>query len=130
MNNFITPGINPTVQRQLQKSAQENAKIREATIDSYASNTARFIYDSIIEFWTSIGDNYEVGMQLTSLGQGLQVYLNSLDYFEPHLIIFNSEFPDGTKMRIVQHITQLNYALIALPKKNQDEPRREIGFCR
>lgn len=115
-------------QKEVQKVARENAIVREATIGSLASNTAMYIYESINDFWANIGNDYEVGMQLTSLGQGVQVYLNNLTYYEPHLIIFDSEFSDGTKMRIVQHVTQLNYAIIALPKQRQNEPKRKIGF--
>jgi hypothetical protein len=138
MNQILIPSIRDSMaeldrtmkmaQEGAQKVAQENAIVREATIGSLASNTAKYIYNSINDFWANIGNDYEVGMQLTSLGQGVQVYLNNLTYYEPHLIIFDSEFSDGTKMRIVQHVTQLNYAIIALPKQRPNEQKRKIGF--
>ena len=118
----------PEIPREVMLAGQQNAQIREATIGALASNTAEYINRSILEFWKSIPDDYEVGMQLTSLGTGIQVYLNNLAYHEPHLIIFDSEFKDGTKMRIVQHVTQLNYALVAMPKQEPDKPKRIIGF--
>ena len=118
----------PEIPREVQIAGQQNAVIREASIGALASNTADYINRSIMEFWQSIPDEYEVGLQLTSLGTGIRVYLNTLVYHEPHLIIFDSEFKDGTRMRIVQHVTQLNYALIAMPKQEPEKPKRQIGF--
>lgn len=131
MNNFMTniPDFtqNPAFET-IKKVGAENEAIRKIALTSTAEETAKYIYNSILEFSSQIGENHEVGLQVTTLGNGIQVYLNELSYHNPHLIIFGSENPDGTKLRIVQHITQLNYALIAIPKTEPEKPKRKIGF--
>lgn len=72
-----------------------------------AEHTAEYIYKSILEFSETIDDSYDVGIQVTSLGSSVQVYLIDVNYYNPYLIIFNSESQDGTIIKIVQHVTQL-----------------------
>lgn len=128
MNDFMIPKINMPNLDAIQKVAQENEDVRRIALTSTAEETAKYIYNSILEFSSQIGENSEVGLQVTTLGSGIQVYLSELSYHNPHLIIFGSENPDGTKLRIVQHVTQLNYALIAMPKIEPEKPKRKIGF--
>ena len=108
----------------------EKEEVRRIAITSTAAYTAEYIYKSILEFSETIDDSYDVGIQVTALGSAVQVYLTDVNYFDPHLIIFNSESQDGTIIKIVQHVTQLNYALIALKRLKPQNPKREIGFSK
>jgi hypothetical protein len=112
----------------IQKASTEKEEVRHITIGSTAAHTAEYIYNSILDFSETIDDSYDVGMQVTSLGSSVKVYLTDVNYYDPHLIIFNSESEDGTIIKIVQHVTQLNYALVALKKLEPEKPKRKIGF--
>lgn len=117
-----------TAQEAIKKASIEKEEVRHITIGSTAAHTAEYIYNSIIEFSETIDDSYDVGIQVTSLGTSVKVYLTDVNYYDPHLIIFNSESEDGTIIKIVQHVTQLNYALVALKRLEPENPKRKIGF--
>jgi len=116
-----------TPQESIQQADTEE-EVRRIAIGSTAAHTAEYIYKSILEFSETIDDGYDVGIRVTSLGSSIKVYLIDVNYYDPHLIIFNSESQDGTIIKIVQHVTQLNYALIALKKLEPKNPKRQIGF--
>ncbi len=51
-----------------------------------------------------------------------------MGYFDPDLVTFYGSDPAGGKTQLIQHVTQLNVMLRALPKNvDQPEPNR-IGF--
>lgn len=104
MNKFYEGSISEDVLESLSYIGDENARVREISINSVASKTAKIIYDSAIEFWDKIGNSYNVGIMITTLGCGMIVYLKNISYVKPHLIIFDSESKEGEKIRIVQHV--------------------------
>jgi len=128
---YITQNQSCTESQESSKQVgSEKEEVRRIAISSTAAHTAEYIYKSILEFSETIDDSYDVGIQVTTLGSAVQVYLTDVNYYDPHLIIFNSEGQDGTIIKIVQHVTQLNYALIALKKLKPQSPKREIGFSK
>jgi hypothetical protein len=122
-----SPG-NIMSQEAIQKASIEKEEVRRIAIASTAAHTAEYIYNSILDFSETLDDSYDVGIQVTTLGSSVKVYLTDVNYYSPHLIIFNSESKDGTIIKIVQHVTQLNYALVALKRLEPESPKREIGF--
>lgn len=54
--------------------------------------------------------------------------IESLGYFAPDIITFDGYDEDGVRTQLIQHVSQLNVMLRAMPKpEDTDEPRR-IGF--
>lgn len=54
--------------------------------------------------------------------------IESLGYFAPDIITFDGYHEDGVRTQLIQHVSQLNVMLRAMPKpEDTDEPRR-IGF--
>ena len=54
--------------------------------------------------------------------------IEGMGYFDPDIITFYGSDPTGAKTQLVQHVSQLNVMLRALPKSvEKDEPTR-IGF--
>lgn len=49
-------------------------------------------------------------------------------YFDPDIVTFYGTDPDGTRVQLVQHVTQLNVMLRAMPKDAGPEPAKRIGF--
>ena len=54
--------------------------------------------------------------------------IEGLGYFDPDIVTFYGQDEDGQKMQLVQHVTQLNVALRAVPRAQPEEPARRIGF--
>ena len=44
------------------------------------------------------------------------------------MIVFYGELEDGSRVELVQHLSQLNLLLVAVKRSNPEEPRRVIGF--
>lgn len=68
-----------------------------------------------------------VGLWLASFGQQRLIFANSIEFDEPCLVIFHGFSDDGSPLKLIQHISQLNFLLEAR-KRVTDEPRRPIGF--
>ena len=85
------------------------------------------IKESVNSFQAKLNDEYEVGMQLASFNQSMLLYVTHIDYSEPTLMNFYG-FVDGNKAHLVQHVNQLNFLLVAVPKLERNKPARRIGF--
>ena len=57
------------------------------------------------------------------------IVIQKVNYIIPDILIFAGKCLDGSCVHIVQNVSQLNLALIALPKpENVKIERRKIGF--
>lgn len=56
------------------------------------------------------------------------IRIEGLGYFGPDLVTFFGTDPQGTRTQLVQHVTQLNVMLRALPKMAEADAPRSIGF--
>ena len=81
----------------------------------------------IQNFQNALDDNHEVGLQLASFGQSITLSVVKLGYSNPCLIHFYG-YIDNNKAHLIQHVTQLNFLLVAVPKSDPDKPARRIGF--
>ncbi len=55
--------------------------------------------------------------------------IDDIGYWNPNIIIFYGTLPDGSIVQLVQHTTQLNLLLVAVPRTDDtSKPRRKIGF--
>jgi hypothetical protein len=92
---------------------------------------AEWAYERLIlyikTFEEQLDDRHEVAMGFTG-GEAGVLRIEGLGFFAPDLISFYGTDEDGMRTQLVQHVTQLNVLLRALPKAPQrDEPKR-IGF--
>lgn len=92
---------------------------------------ARWAYERLIlyirNFEEKLDNEHEVAMGFTGGDAGV-IRIEGLGYFDPDLITFYGSDPDGSRTQLIQHVSQLNVMLRALPKTiDQKEPRR-IGF--
>jgi len=94
-----------------------------------AEGVCRHIIQEIIDFESNLPDDMQAGGRLVSFGGGEIFSINDIKYSNPNLIIFYGELPDGSKVRMIQHQSQLNIMLMAVPLREPDKPRRKIGFC-
>ena len=82
--------------------------------------------DYITEFEASLEPDQEVGVRLVTFGNAVTFHAEEIGFCKPHIISFKGITPDGERVRLIQHVSQLSFLLKAV-KKLADKPRR-IGF--
>jgi hypothetical protein len=73
-------------------------------------------------------EDEEIGLQLANYGLATQLHIRSIGFQNPNLLEFSGLNIDGNECVLIQHLSQLNFMLIAL-KPVKDKPFR-IGFGR
>ena len=100
------------------------------------SNThlADWMYERVVkkitEFEESIPDNMQAGGRFVSSANGYTFSIDDVGYWNPDMIVFYGTGPDGAKVELLQHTSQLNLLLVAVPRTDDlSKPRRKIGFA-
>lgn len=83
------------------------------------------IIRSLKAFEDSLSPSEEVGVRLLS-APGDVLRIENVGYWNPDLVKFTGVTGEGHRYELIQHVSQVNILLVALPKA-QAEPRR-IGF--
>lgn len=107
---------------------------RRSEHDRQARNAGRFDAEGIFEhlmgrvkaFQADLEDDQEIGIQLANFGIPAQIHIRSIGYRNPNLVEFHGVNADDHEVTLIQHISQLNFLLIAV-KPIEDTPYR-IGF--
>ena len=106
-----------------------NALIRDSADDN--ANAAKSAYAKITklisDFEKDLPQSKQVGIALPALNN-ISVSLDSVSYWNPDIIMFYGHLLDGSSVELVQHVSQLNLILLALPRKEKLLSRRVIGF--
>ena len=77
-----------------------------------------------------VPDDMQAGGRLVSAGD-ITFSIQDIGYWDPNMIVFYGELSDGSAVELVQHISQLNLLLVAVPRHDDiEKPRRIIGFNR
>ena len=103
--------------------------IRKVPADQ--KSPAQWAYERIIlyikNFEENLDNTQEIAMGFTGTDAGI-MRIEGMGFFDPDIVTFYGSDPAGTKTQLIQHVTQLNVMLRALPKAvEQAEPTR-IGF--
>ena len=69
----------------------------------------------------------EVAMSFTDTGAGI-LRIEGLGYFDPDIVTFYGTDGSGARVQLVQHVTQVNVLLRAMPKPEKTAAPRRIGF--
>jgi hypothetical protein len=81
----------------------------------------------IKNFEEQLDNEHEVAMGFAGGDAGV-LRIEGMGYFDPDVITFYGSDPTGARTQLIQHVTQLNVMLRALPKAvERDNPNR-IGF--
>ena len=93
---------------------------------------AGYILDQLLEqahaFDAKLDNEHEVGIKFASFGTPTIMTVTEISYRNPDLLIF-SGYIDGKPAELVQHLSQLNFLMVSVPRKNPDRPRTVIkGF--
>jgi hypothetical protein len=92
---------------------------------------AEWAYERMVlyiqDFEEKLDSDHEVGMGFTGGDVGT-LKIQGMGYFAPDILTFYGEDPEGSKVQLVQHISQLNVMLVAAPKQNEQSEPNRIGF--
>lgn len=102
-------------------------------IDFTNSNHASEFYWRLVEwvndFHRELENEYEVGGQLVTFGNEITFSFTDLTYWNPSLIGFIGTKPDGSPVKLIQHVSQINVLLVRQKRVHPEEPKRPIGFA-
>lgn len=92
---------------------------------------AEWAYQRLIlyiqNFEKMLDGEQEVAMGFTDTGSGF-LRIEGIGHFDPDIVTFYGTDHGGTKVQLVQHVSQLNVLLRAMPKEKPDAAPRRIGF--
>lgn len=94
-------------------------------------SAAKWAYERLIlyiqNFEETLDNDHEVAMGFAGGTAGV-LRIEGIGYFDPDVVTFYGSDEMGTKTQLIQHVTQLNVMLRALPKQTKEEAPRRIGF--
>ncbi len=104
-----------------------DAVAREAETKS----PAQWAYERLIlyiqNFETQLDATQEVAIGFTGGDAGV-LRIEGMGYFDPDIVTFYGSDSMGIKTQLIQHVSQLNVMLRALPRTDEEVPVTRIGF--
>lgn len=92
---------------------------------------AEWAYERLIlyiqNFEEQLDNEHEIAMGFTGGDAGV-LRIEGIGYFDPDIVTFYGSDGDGAKTQLVQHVSQLNVMLRALPRQTDHEKPNRIGF--
>jgi hypothetical protein len=96
-----------------------------------AKSAARWAYERLIlyiqNFEKQLDAEHEVAMGFVGGDAGV-LRIEGMGYFDPDIVTFYGTEGSGAKTQLVQHVSQMNVMLRALPKPRAEVPANRIGF--
>ncbi len=105
------------------------AQIAQASVTQ--KSPAKWAYERIIlyiqNFEKQLDNEQEAAMGFAGGDAGV-MRIEGLGYFDPDIITYHGTDQAGAKTQLIQHVSQLNVMLRALPKEVSHETPTRIGF--
>ena len=98
--------------------------LRDYTMADYSY---QLIMEEIRDFEASLDDEHEVALKLASFGQTVTLSVTDIGFANPSTLYFRG-FVGGQRATLMQHMSQLNFLLLAVEKRDPEKPARRIGF--
>lgn len=125
-------GIAPELLESLRKSSEPlitESSLFETFVNPHlASEFTRRLVKLVNEFNDNLDQEHEVGLKLVAYGQIEMIYVSSIGYWNPSLIIFGGYREDGTPVQLVQHVSQISFLMVKAKRLDPSKPKRPIGF--
>ncbi|MGB0797752.1 MAG: DUF6173 family protein [Planktomarina sp.] len=94
-------------------------------------SAAEWAYERLImyiqNFEKTLDGDHEIAMGFTGGDVGV-IRIEGMGFFDPDIITFYGTDSGGGKTQLIQHVSQLNVMLRALPKIDQTGEANRIGF--
>ncbi len=92
---------------------------------------AQWAYQRLVlyirKFEEGLDAEHEVAMGLVGGAQGV-LRIQGMGYFDPDIVTFYGTDPQGARTQLIQHVSQLNVLLRALPRPAERPEPQRIGF--
>lgn len=92
---------------------------------------AQWAYERLIlyirNFEEQLDAAHEVAMGFTGADAGV-LRIEGMGYYDPDIVTFYGIDMTGARTQLIQHVSQLNVMLRAMPKPREDAPPNRIGF--
>ncbi|MFV0383014.1 DUF6173 family protein [Paracoccus sp. (in: a-proteobacteria)] len=92
-----------------------------------AEQVFHHILDRVKQFQADLPEDHELGLYLAGFGGGQALHVRGMGYKNPNIIEFYGMLDGNRQVAVIQHISQLNFLLIAVPPP-ADQPPYRIGF--
>ncbi len=96
-----------------------------------AKSPAEWVYERLIlyiqNFEEQLDDEHEVAIGFTGGDVGI-LRIEGLGFFDPDIITFYGADQNGAKTQLIQHVSQMNVMLRALPRPDSTDAPARIGF--
>ena len=123
--------ISPEFKRQMQQN-QANRQIEinasKMQFDSRAEQVAYYLYEEIRDYQNNLPDTGDVAMSIVQFNQSITILVKEIGYIGYNLVCFHGEDTSGKPLELIQHVQQLNFLLMVVPKPEIEAPNRQIGF--
>ncbi|MDC0739089.1 DUF6173 family protein [Cognatishimia sp. SS12] len=104
-------------------------KVSEKPIKN--KSAAEWAYERLIlyiqNFEKQLDNEHEIAMGFTGGNTGV-LRIEGMGFFDPDMVTFYGTDTSGAKTQLVQHVSQLNVTLRALPKQPETAEPKRIGF--
>ena len=96
---------------------------------SPAESTYERLMKYIGQFEMQLDRDHEIGGRFVSFGDDTHFHIADVGYWNPDIITFDGFDQNGNRVKLIQHVSQLNVLLVAVRKMTPPaEPPRRIGF--
>lgn len=104
--------------------------VNAATIQeqSTAEIVAQNLYQEIVNYQSSLSDTEDVAISVVQFNQSITILVDSIGYIGYNLVRFVGKDNSGKQLELIQHISQLNFLLMIVPKPEPKVEKRRIGF--
>jgi hypothetical protein len=124
--NFIPQYTAPAIDTEVFESIHRaEAEAREAPT---ARRAVTQLMSEIRAFEDELDEAHEVGIKLVPFGSATVIHVATVAFHQPSVIVLVGSLEDGSPVRVIQHLSQLNFLLVRAPRLHPDEPKRPIGF--
>lgn len=114
--------------RRLLEISVNNQEIAEILFNSNAETIAHYLINEILEYQESLPDDEDVVMVLVQFGQNFILCVEKIGFDGCNLLVFHGTDSTGKPLKLIQHISQLDFLLQPEPKPVPEIPKRQIGF--
>jgi hypothetical protein len=96
---------------------------------SPAESTYQRLLKYIGQFEMQLDRDHEIGGRFVAFGDDTHFHIADVGYWNPDIITFDGLDKGGNRVKLIQHVSQLNVLLVAVRKTTPPtEPPRRIGF--
>lgn len=107
---------------------QKEIDATEIQLGSTAEYVAYNLYREILKYQENLKNTEDVAMKLVQFSSTTTILVKEIGYSGYNLICFYGEDTNGKPLELIQHIQQLNFLLMVVPKIEPEVPKRKIGF--